>query len=402
MPFDHELHCITTAAITPLPSDSMSADAPPKENNIQNDEVKAFAGQVFKAILGAQQVQAAWLGSHLGWYQCLADQSCESNPLTPLQLADLTSSSERYAREWCEHQTVSGWISSAMDDNDDDSDSHRRYFLSPAQKAVLTDTDSLSFLLPACKMVAGFGQHVGKMKDAYKNDTGISWGELGSDARDNMADANRPMFLQLLGKEFIPKGLPALHEKLLEHGGRVADVGAGCGWSSIGVAQAYPKVHVDSFDLDKPSVQKANLNIAAAGLQDRVTAQCVDVGTINTETTAPYDLVMALECVHDLSDPVSALRSMKKLAGPNGTVMIMDERVQDKFTGEVTNDVETFHYGFSLICCLADCKSRPNSAETGTVMRPSTLEGYAIEAGYCKIEILPIEHDFFYFYLLVQ
>jgi len=42
------------------------------------------------------------------------------------------------------------------------------------------------------------------------------------------------------------------------------------------------------------------------------------------------------------------------------------------------------------------------SAGTGTVMRPSTLRQYAVEAGFRDIEILPIEHDFFRFYRLIR
>jgi Methyltransferase domain len=362
-----------------------------KATKTVEEETGAFAGQVFQSLLGAQQCQAAWLGAHLGWYQCLADKG----PMSPLELASETQSSGRYAREWCEHQTVCGWIS-CVDPTSDD----RQYFLSPAQQQVLTNIDSLAFLLPACKMVAGFGQFIEKMKDAYKDDTGISWSELGSDARDNLADFTRPMFLQQLGKEYIPQSFPLLNKKLLEDGGRIADIGAGCGWSSIGVAHSYPLARVDAFDVDVPSIEQAHRNIQAENLEDRVTAHCVDAGTVDAESTA-YDLVMALQCIHDLSYPVAVLSVMKKLAGPDGTILIMEEKVQDVFTGETTNELEKLYYGFSLTCCLADCKSKPNSAETGTCMRPSKLEWYAIEAGFRKLVVLPIEHSSYIFYTLL-
>ena len=277
---------------------------------------------MFSALLGAHQVQAAWLGGKLGWYECLA----EKGPLTTTQLAHLTSSSERYAREWCEHQTISGWISCK-----DPSAADRLYFLSKAQRAVLTDVDSLSFMLPACNITAGNGRHLDLLKDAYQNDGGVSWDEFGDDARDNQAAMNRSMFLQQLGQEFIPAGLPKVHTTLLD-GGRVADIGSWCGWASIGVAQVYPNIHVDAYDLDEPSIQRANRNIVDTGLHDRVTARCVDVGTLDPDAT-PYDLVIALECVHDMGDPVSVLSSMMKLAGKTGTVMIMDEKGAGKVCG---------------------------------------------------------------------
>ena len=45
--------------------------------------------------------------------------------------------------------------------------------------------------------------------------------------------------------------------------------------------------------------------------------------------------------------------------------------------------------GFSLMCCLADGLSHDHAVGTGTVMRPATLEKYAVEAGFGGIEILP-------------
>jgi hypothetical protein len=44
--------------------------------------------------------------------------------------------------------------------------------------------------------------------------------------------------------------------------------------------------------------------------------------------------------------------------------------------------------------------SHGHSAGTGTVMRPDTLRGYARQAGFDDIEILPIETDFWRFYRL--
>jgi hypothetical protein len=43
----------------------------------------------------------------------------------------------------------------------------------------------------------------------------------------------------------------------------------------------------------------------------------------------------------------------------------------------------------------------PDSAGTGTVIRPDTVRAYAAEAGFGDVEVLPIEHDFFRFYRLL-
>ena len=63
-----------------------------------------FAQRLLDAILGAQFVQAAYLGDRLGYYRALA----ASGPLTSPQLAERTGTAERYTREWLEHQAVAG------------------------------------------------------------------------------------------------------------------------------------------------------------------------------------------------------------------------------------------------------------------------------------------------------
>jgi hypothetical protein len=57
-------------------------------------------------------------------------------------------------------------------------------------------------------------------------------------------------------------------------------------------------------------------------------------------------------------------------------------------------------YGYSILICLPDARSHPDSAATGTAMRPSTFERYATEAGFASVEILPIRTDFWRFYRL--
>ncbi len=78
----------------------------------------------------------------------------------------------------------------------------------------------------------------------------------------------------------------------------------------------------------------------------------------------------------------------------------MDEAVGEEFTAP-GNDVERLMYGYSLTVCLPDGMSHQPSVGTGTVMRPATLRKYAQEAGFARMDILPIEDfSFFRFYRL--
>jgi hypothetical protein len=57
-------------------------------------------------------------------------------------------------------------------------------------------------------------------------------------------------------------------------------------------------------------------------------------------------------------------------------------------------------YGYSVLHCLPVGMDEQPSAATGTVMRADTLRGYAREAGFTAVDVLPIEHDFWRFYHL--
>jgi 2-polyprenyl-3-methyl-5-hydroxy-6-metoxy-1,4-benzoquinol methylase len=112
-----------------------------------------------------------------------------------------------------------------------------------------------------------------------------------------------------------------------------------------------------------------------------------------------YDLVTAFETVHDMADPVGALRAMRQLMAPEGSVVIADERVAEEFVAP-GDEVERFMYGWSALHCLPVGMVDPPAIGTGTVMRPATLNRYATDAGFQGFEILPIEHDFWRFYRL--
>ncbi|MGY1985169.1 class I SAM-dependent methyltransferase [Blastococcus sp. SYSU DS0669] len=348
--------------------------------------------RLFAAVLATLDVQTAYLGDRLGYYRALAD----GGPQTSAELAARCGTAERYTREWLEQQAVTGFLT-ATDPASDPGDPRARRFALPAA-AVEPFTDELSpnHVLPLARLLVGLGKHVDALAEAHRTGGGVSWAELGDDVREAQAAANRPLFLGALGREHLPS-VPEV-DRALRAGGRVADVGCGEGWSAIGIALAYPTATVDGYDVDAPSIEAARRHAAESGVGDRVHFEVADAATVGRDGT--YDLVTAFECIHDLPRPVDVLAAMRRLAGEDGYVLVMDERVAETF-GAPGDDVERLMYGYSVLCCLADGLSSQPSVGTGTVMRPDVLRGYARQAGFADLEVLPIADDFFRFYRLV-
>jgi hypothetical protein len=94
------------------------------------------------------------------------------------------------------------------------------------------------------------------------------------------------------------------------------------------------------------------------------------------------------------------LRTARESLADGGFMVVMDEAVADEFAPN-GDDLERLMYGFSMFICLPDGMSSQPSVGTGTVMRRSTLERYAAEAGFSSVEVLPTgEFGLWRFYLL--
>jgi SAM-dependent methyltransferase len=255
----------------------------------------------------------------------------------------------------------------------------------------------MAYTAPFARYLIGCANALPLVMEAFRTGRGVDYDAFGPDIIESQADANRPMIEHLLTQEWLP-GAPDVHEKLASGAAaRIADVGCGAGWSAIAMARAYAGAHIDGFDLDPASVELARKNVAAAGLQERVTMHLRDAA--DPAFAGTYDLVTAIECIHDMSRPVEVLRAMRGLLAEEGSVIIADERTADAFS--LTDDpMERLFYVFSTLLCLPAGMADTPSAATGTVMRASTMESYARDAGFGRFEVLPVEHGQFRFYRL--
>lgn len=352
-------------------------------------EVEALVGRIFEAGVATMELFAVELGLELGLYDVLA---ASHDPVTAAELADAAGIHPRYAREWLEQQTVAGLV--AVDDAAAEAE-QRRYSLPPATVAVLVDPHSLAHLAPFGAFAASLGQTLPKVVDAYRSGGGVSFGEYGTLLRDGQAALNRPHFETSLG-EWVESGLPDIHARLAGGSGRVADLGCGSGWSSLAIAAAYPGTQVDGIDDDPASIEAARHNASSSGAQG-VRFHVRDAAA--PQLSPGYDLVLILEALHDMPQPVSALQAARELLAPGGAVLVMDERVADTFAEGIGNPVERFMYSASVVHCLPVGMSSQPSEGTGTIMRASTVRDYASRAGLTAT-VLPIEHDFWRFYRL--
>lgn len=335
-----------------------------------------LADRVFETGVAMMEGLTIYLGDRLGWYRELA----AAGPLTSGELADRTHTQARYAREWCEQQAAAGFLTV---DDAPGKDGERRFGLDTEGVAVFTDPTSTDYLAPFVQLVAASGVQLPALLDAYRDGGGVSWDQLGDDARDGQAAMNRPWFEQVLPGELAE--VPHLHAALGRPGAVVADVGCGYGWSTIALARAYPEARVVGIDIDAPSIEQARRNAAEVGVE----VEFVHSAGEDVEG-GPYDVVFLFECLHDVPYPVEVLSAVRASTSDGGTVVVMDEAADDELTAPA-DAVQRALYGFSTLCCLPDSLSHPGSAGTGTVIRRDVVARYGREAGFTSVTELPIE-----------
>ncbi len=350
----------------------------------------ALVERLFAASLGMGEVLTVYLGDSLGFYRAL-DRAGE---LTASGLAAETGVFERYAREWLEQQAAAGIL--AVDDVSA-ADHERRFSLPAGHIEPLLDPDSPYSIAPLCKSFVAMAGAMPSVVAAFRSGDGVPWERYGVDMAEAQGDFNRPWLVGSLGTEYLPS-IPDLHERLsAQPNARVADIACGAGWAAISLARAYPAITVDGFDLDATAVDLARANAERAGVADRVRFEVRDAADPALE--GHYDLAVVVEAIHDLAQPVAVLGAILRMLRPGGTLIVADERVEDSFTAPAS-EVERIFFTYSVLCCLPSGMDDHTAAGTGTVMRRSTFERYATDAGFANVSVLPIEHDFLRFYRL--
>jgi ubiquinone/menaquinone biosynthesis C-methylase UbiE len=141
----------------------------------------------------------------------------------------------------------------------------------------------------------------------------------------------------------------------------VADVGCGYGSSTVIIGTAYPHSRVTGFDYHPGSIDAARKAAADAGVSDRVT---FEVAAASEFGGSGYDLVTLFDCLHDLGDPVAAVRHVAEVIAPDGTLMVVEPRAGDTIE-ENLNPVGRIFYAASTLICTPCSLAQPGAAALG-------------------------------------
>jgi ubiquinone/menaquinone biosynthesis C-methylase UbiE len=153
------------------------------------------------------------------------------------------------------------------------------------------------------------------------------------------------VFMAVIGKRVIHPGGRRATQRLLERAAitptdRVLDVGCGVATTAIQVASQY-EANVTAVDISPSMLERARLNVARAGVADRVTVEQGDILNLDFSDDT-FDVVIA-EAVTMFVARTRAARELVRVCRPSGRVLATEfmwrqppsEEAREVFLGQV-------------------------------------------------------------------
>jgi 2-polyprenyl-3-methyl-5-hydroxy-6-metoxy-1,4-benzoquinol methylase len=307
------------------------------------------------------------IGERLGLYKAMAESR---QPITSEELAKKTNTNERIIREWLANQAAGGYITYNASDG--------KYTIPPEQAMALADENSPVYIHGAYQSIRSFFKDEDKFIEMFKSGKGLRWGEHHHDLFEGTARFFKPNYIGNLVSSWIPS-LDGVEEKL-KQGAKVADIGCGYGISTTLMAKAYPNSKFYGFDNHSPSIEQAKELSKKEGITDNVEFSSVSAN--DKSIGNDYDLITFFDCLHDMGDPIGAMKFAKQSLKPDGTCMIIEPMANDKIEENLNLVGRTYYAASTLVCVpnsLAD-----NGPALGAQAGEKKIKEISEAAGFTK------------------
>jgi SAM-dependent methyltransferase len=313
--------------------------------DVNPDKLKSFMGKMLGEFGAALNASLMLIGDKLGLYKTLAAKG----PLSSMELAEATKTSERYVREWLSAQAASGYVEYDA--------ASEKFSMQPEQILALADEDSPYFMGAIGNLVSATFLDEPKISDAFKTGKGVGWDRRSECLFCGTARFFRTGYKHHLVQEWLP-ALDGVIEKL-KRGAKVADIGCGHGVSTRLMAEAFPNSRFYGFDYHSGSIEAARQHADDAGLGERLR---FGVHSAKTYPAADYDLICFFDCLHDMGDPVGAISHARESMAPDGTIMLVEPFAHDRLEDNLNPIGRIFYAASTVICTPASLDQEVGTA----------------------------------------
>jgi 2-polyprenyl-3-methyl-5-hydroxy-6-metoxy-1,4-benzoquinol methylase len=346
-----------------------------KEYNMTTDaldprKVEEVTDKAIGYLSGAGVSALAYLGDRLGLYRALS----ESGPSTSAELAAKAALHERWVREWLHGQASAGLVRYAGDG---------RFELTAEQAAVLADEDNPAFVGGGFALMIPLLQRWESLFESFRTGRGVPYNDLGADHAIGESRFSSPWMRTNLVSVILP-GLDGVVPKLAA-GAKVVDVGCGSGKALLEIANAYPRSECHGYDSAELAIGFAKENLAKSALRN-VTLHHAAANSLPRD--ASFDFILTWDCLHDMTEPVEAMRAIRAAIKPDGTWLIVDINGMPTPEENYSHPIGALLYSLSVLDCLACSTHKEGGAGLGTLGLPEPVaRKMATEAGFTRFTV---------------
>jgi 2-polyprenyl-3-methyl-5-hydroxy-6-metoxy-1,4-benzoquinol methylase len=332
------------------------------------NKLEQLQGKLVGDLTGCYAGALAMLGDRLGLYRAMAD----GHPVSSKELASRTQTNERNVREWLAAQAAAGYV--------EFNDEYETFSMTAEQIACFADEESTAFFMGAFEVAQSMFKDEPKVAEAFRGTGALAWHDHSQCLFRGVERFFKPGYTAHLVAEWLPS-LGGVVEKL-KSGAKVADVGCGHGASTLIMARAFPNSKFVGYDYHKNSIDRAH----RAAEQEKL-SHYVSFATASAKAVPAgnYDLVCMFDCLHDMGDPVGALKHLKTTLGPDGVLMIVEPAAQDCLKDNL-NPVGQLYYGASTMICTPGSLAQEVGLALGAQAGEAALRRVAQEAGFTRFK----------------
>ena len=338
----------------------MTTEAQP----VDEAKLEQFMGQAVTDMGAAMNGVLVMIGGQLGLWGAMHG----AGALTPVELSARSGVSERYCREWLAAQAASGYVECDPEAN--------TFTLPPEQAMAFADPDSPVYLLGGYHVISSAFKDRERLAERFRSGDGFGWHEHDPELFLGTEQFFRPGYRTHLVAEWIP-ALDGVDEKL-RAGAKVADIGCGHGISTVLMAQSYPDSTFHGFDYHDASIERAAEIAAEEGVSGNTEFAVASAKDFPGEG---YDLVCFFDCLHDMGDPVGAMKHVRDAIADDGTVMLVEPFANDELADNL-NPVGRIYYAASTLICTPSSLDQDVGLALGAQAGEQRLADVAHEAGF--------------------
>ncbi len=335
--------------------------------------VEAFTGHVAGHAAAALNSILVTLGDRLGLWRTMAG----AGPLTADELAARTGLRPRYLAEWLASQAANGMV-----DYDAAADT---FELTDAAAMVLADESSPFSLIAGFAMLPLLWKRLAGLASSFGGTSDEGWLDWDPEMHAAEERFTRPLHRNLLVDVWL-SGVPELIRRLGD-GASVADVGCGCGTSTITLAERFPTSRFVGFDFSDHAIAQAKVAAERAGVADRVTFEVADAATFPGDG---YDLVLFCDSLHDMGDPVAAARHARTALASGGRLVTLDPAAAgDSLATNLVDPMAAIFYPVSTMICTASALAQDGPHALGALAGEAAMRRVLTDAGFAIVDRVP-------------